>query len=281
MIAWLWPILLSLAQAGFLQMESAPDLKLETRQGKLFLVGRYAIENRGDETALQVFPEVQLDGFSWSGEPRRLEAGARSEWLLNEELRGLCAKGKTQCPSELPLKGQFLFKIDKHYSDLNSYPFAVPDVLALSNAPTEQVIEIQMDPPVLSDRVYSISYKLKNLVDQELKVSLEPHVPRELSLLTPALLVEIPSQGEVLSSFQVENVKGLPGSRYFLYLTAVVARNGLRTNAWSTIELEISPAPPAFRWNPDQAFGIGLLGGLILGLFGMWWFWSRPRQRLR
>jgi hypothetical protein len=58
-------------------------------------------------------------------------------------------------------------------------------------------------------------------------------------------------------------------------------RQGLRMAETAWVDFEIPKlSNQRSLMSTDQAFGFGLLGFVLLGLVGMWFFWVRPLRRL-
>jgi hypothetical protein len=288
MTGWWLCLFLSMAQAGYLRMIGQPNLEIQRVNQKTILKGEYRIVNDGDEEALQVYPELQIDQFHWQGEPENLKPQQGASWKISEELKSLCRDRTEKCLLALPSEGEFLVKVQKHYQDMNAYHFVVPDLFTINSSRSpvnSQVInaELKIRPPAQGETIYQAEYTARNNSAQRVKVLLTPLFPQEIQLHNEALVVEIPANGEIQGSFEFENAKGLPNSNYVGMLSAEWAEGTKRqtTFAYASFQIGAAETPVVSHWTADQIFWAWWLWSLVLGMIGMWAFWLRPLKKLR
>ena len=127
---------------------------------------------------------------------------------------------------------------------------------------------------------YTIDYTLKNLTDKLMKVRLHPVLPAEMNLQSQVSPVEIPANGEVTSSFSFQNVKGLPGSQYVVFLGAEWAESGKRRSHFAYATISVPKKESPLSWNSDLVFAAWWTWALFLSFIFMWIYWIRPLKKL-
>lgn len=288
MMGWWFCLFLSMAQAGYLRMLGQPQLEIQQENQKLVLKGEYRIVNDGDEEALQVYPELQIDQFHWQGTPENLKPQQGANWQISEEIKPLCQNQSEKCLLALPSQGEFLVKVQKHYQDLNAYHFVVPDLFTIHSSKSPGISEViktelRIKPPAPGEAIYQAEYTVRNHSGQKVKVLLTPLFPQEVQLHNEALMVEIPADGQIEGSFEFENSKGLPNSNYVGMLAAEWAEGNKRQSefAYSAFQIGAAEKPVVAHWTADQIFWAWWLWSLALGMIAMWAFWIRPLKKIR
>lgn len=276
MSLWLFTFLMSWAQAGYLQIVGEPQLKLHAHEQGLLLSGSYQIQNKGDETAREVFPEIGLEEFTWKGESRDLQAGETQTWAVLQVIPAEKLK--------LPLRGVFAFSMLNHYQDVNTYPFAIPSVELISLDAQKLVQPPQLDLVIEDDQtnLYKARVKIFNPSSQPLLVQPQPLLPREVVLQTTMVPLNVQPRGELETSFRFLNRKGLVDSFYQVHFILTWTEQGQRQAAVASGGFKIhKPKPARQAWGVEKTFWAWLLWIVGVGLIGMWAFWIRPLRRFR
>lgn len=276
-------LLLTFANASFLQMRGEPKVELVDAGDHMVLKGEYAIHNEGDETAWQVFPVLGIDQYRWIGTGKNINPGQGFVWVLNERIstNDLCQEPKPGCQVELPSKGNFAVKVEKHYQDQNSYQFVVPDVFFVPvKANLFSSLNMNMEIVAQGGELFEARYNLENPNSYPVKAAVTPLLPLEVRPLSTPVPVEIPANGQVSGIFQFENQKGLPGSHYLAILTAEWAHEGHRNSQYVSGGFQIPKSSPAKKLSVHAMLWIWFGLGMFLGLMAMWIFWIRPLKKL-
>jgi len=180
--------------------------------GEAWMEIKVTVENRGDEDALVVSPqlklgqeEVMLDHIP------KLEPKQSHQWTHQFEVRRL----------GFQLRGSYPLLLKTHYHDINFYPFSMPEVLLL-----HYQIE-PSDPPIKGSLgVESVSHtgkamvNLSNLSQHDLSGTVELFLPSELISRTPKTLFRLAKTQDMNTTFQLENEWALKGSSYRVYAIA-------------------------------------------------------------
>jgi hypothetical protein len=282
-MSWIFFLCLSWAQAGFLKMVSEPHLEIQSQGDQILLTGDFQILNEGDENSLEVSPELKIDNYTWKGKSQDLAANQGARWELREKVP-LCTRVGPDCPIALPSRGQFLVRILKNYQDQNSYAFAVPDVVIQSSKESSEswpmTLQMDLKTALSATGEYTIDYTLKNLTGKQMKVNVRPVLPAEMKLQSAISPIEIPSNGEVTSSFTFQNIKGLPGSQYVVFLGAEWVEEGARRSNFAYTMVSVPQKESSLSWSADRIFTIWWIWFSFLTLIFMWIFWIRPLKKL-
>jgi hypothetical protein len=273
-MSWLFALLLTCSQAGFLRIVGEPTLALVPSGDGLKLFGEYEIQNQGDETARDVFPEFNIDQFTWSGEPQAIEAGGKVTWKVSQKI--------LKSALELPLRGKFALAIYHHYADLNGYPFVIPSVQMINVGVVDEVVRPDVEMKIVSKGAgqYSANLKIRNPSAQKIKIWPQYLLPREMELRSPAVPLEVAAQAVLETSFLFQNQRGLPGSSYQAFSVLQWVENGRRQAVQATAYFKIGRQnKPQNGWSAESIFWGVLIWLLGAGLIAMWVFWIRPLRK--
>ncbi len=249
------------AYAGTLTMIGSGGLEA-TREGpQIRIKGVYAIENRGDETAKEVFPQFRVGHWAWSGTPRAIDAGKKTEWSVDEvfdESKLQCEETEPCASLQLPLNGAFPLLVLRHYQDLNGYRFSAPDVqrLLIGNLTGEQLDRIQAPALQTTMRTSGDGQKYRgtmetlNLGMKPIRASVSAHTTRELVTASLPPFVDIPPQARTNVEIQWENFSGLEGSGYATFAILQWNDDGVRNFLPTSTVLAIKrvSATPYLLW---------------------------------
>ncbi|MGZ5278763.1 MAG: hypothetical protein ACXWC9_02400 [Pseudobdellovibrionaceae bacterium] len=271
---WLYAFLIGASQAGYLQIIGTSKLNLQKTSQGLLLSGEYQIENKGDEAARNVYPEINLDRFQWRGTPNLLQSGASYSWKVSQ----IISKDQLSLPDE----GRFVVSIFNSYEDLNGYPFAIPaiELFSVNEKLEKSLPQLSLQIDALSSKQYSAQVSVTNPAKESLKLLPLYILPREMDLKTLEIPLEIPAGGELSTSFLFENRTGLVGSQYHAFLILRWIEHGQRQAAVASTGFKVEK-PPRRQGGlvTQQSFWAWWLWGLSLGLIWMWVFWVRPLRK--
>lgn len=277
------------ALAGFLRISSESDLRLIEKKGEIFLQGKFTLQNQGDESAKDVFPEFTMDRWALALSKQSLDPMQKWTWDVDEQIPRslLCIKASADCLLALPDQGDFPLRVDKNYQDQNGYAFSAPDILRLSfdrKASSDkkfELIKLELKVIAESESQYRADYVIRNQVDRPIKLALHHLVPKEVETTTADLPVEIFALGELRGSFIFRNKTGLIGSEYLSFLVAEMTENHRRKFVWSSasfkIQKFIEPARSGWRW-PISRDGVWALFWGFLSMLAFVWvyfYWQR------
>lgn len=277
-----------LAWAKQIRIGGNPQLQLEKSGPNLKLTGSYTLSNSGDEEAKDVFPKILIDQFSVQGEAVSLRPGGQHTWKFSEEIR------KSQLKS--PLKGQFLAIFENNYSDLNSYPFAIPQLGLLIVDTEEKMISRQVTMALkiksISKDLFQADYEVHNQMDETLPLKFKAILPQEVEAPASMADLDLKEKASLFGSFQFKNLKGLEGSRYYAYFAVQWVQDGERKVSWvfapffigAPVEKDI-PVNAGFRLasklSKTQLFWLYWSIVALFGFLFLWVYWVMPLRKLK
>lgn len=287
-------LLATTAQAGFLRMASSSEVSLQRIKGEIWLKGKYSIENQGDETAKDVFPAFHLDGWKKEYEKRTLPAGEKTTWQVNERIPNnqLCKSFGEQCVLVLPDQGDFFIRVEKNYQDQNSYPFSAPEILSLSIdkksslKSARDLISATIKVKMIGTNEFQGDYTIKNKTSKPHKLGLHLLFPKEISLQTPRLPLDLNASGELNGTFYFKNTSGLHGSDYLAMMVIETVSDGERIFLWEPTRFKIENfRPPVFqaltsKFSIEQWFFYGMGALSVVALIAMLLWWELPRRKV-
>lgn len=271
------------AYASYLTIEGSSTISTTVDNATIRLSGHYTIENRGDETAQNVFPSFKLGRWGWAGEPKRIAALGKESWTLNLSFPSALISSSADASarhSDLPSRGQIPLLVYRHYSDLNGRAFSAPEVILLTiGAVTEDERGVIRVPEIAGSlgcegdgQSYLCKLDIRNLAGESKKVFVEYHTSQELEVKSTLEALEVKAFGHGVGKSQVSNFSGLPGSSYPVFSVLQWEEGGLRKAISTPCTINIK--------TPE--FSSGIVGGAIffsvlLVLF-MYFFVFKPSR---
>lgn len=263
--------------AGTLTIEGYPNISAATEAGGIRLSGKYEIENKGDETANAVAPQLEIGSFIWEGDPRVLPQNKRETWQID----ALIDPAKLQCTGAdrcaglpLPSAGNFPLLITRHYQDVNGYRFSAADVRNIVlGMPPDSKQQVPILNPAIDGKLgvegdgtsFTFKANLLNSSTQAKRIAVSFFTSRELRVLTPPQVVDIPPSGLVDVSGKVENFSGLIGSTYAVFIVTQWEENGLRNSSRLVAFASLKTPPSNWKF-------ISLIAGLIIAAMAALYF---------
>lgn len=264
-----------------------PQLQLIKEGSHLKLTGSYTLTNSGDEEAKNVFPRILIDDFSTAGESVSLPAGKNYTWKFSQVIED----------SHLhpPLKGQFLAIFENNYSDLNSYPFSIPQLGLMTVGTEDKMISRQVTMALKIKKVakdlFQADYEVHNQMDESLPLKFKAILPKEMEMPAPISGIDLKEKASLFGSFYIKNLKGLDGSRYYAYFTVEWMHGGERKVSWVfapfNIGAAIEKAPVQIgpRWasklSNTQLFWLYWSIFALFGFLFIWVYWVMPLRKLK
>ena len=258
----------SAALAGTLTMVGTPKLGAVLQGDEIVVSGTYEIENKGDETAFDVFPGLEFDKWSWVGKPARVDAGKKQEWSLSEKIK------LSVLDKELPSQGRLSFLTRRYYKDVNGYAFSAADltnfyigVFTPQQQVAMQVPDLQVQQEVDGDgQEFTGKITARNLGKEPVKARISIFTARELSPeeAEPRWL-EVPTGKTANIRFHLKNVSGLVGSTYAVFGLVEWQHEGIRLSANSSSVVSIHRVE-LMHWFLIAAALILVVMGLVIYL---------------
>lgn len=280
------------AWCGSISISGAPKFTIRSENQQIQFQGEYKMTNSGSETALQVYPRIQIDRLSFQGQARSLASGESSVWKFNQVIpeKDLCIKKTSLCQQALGSVGFFVVKIEHFYQDINSYPFVIPQLIIVPSEGTQQAgspaIETQLKVQQTSENTYLAEYEVHNKLHEDLDLALQAMLPAEVELLTPLSPLTLTEQSSLFGSFEFRNKTGLAGSQYFAYWVVQWQRKGVRDAQWSYAPFSIGPMVQNKTHSYLQSrfsqflkinlFWIGFICFAVFGGLAILLYWEKP-----
>lgn len=230
---------------------------------------QFRITNNGTERAVDVALAARLMGQD-----------------RNIRVANAIAPGKTETTSvdfQLPadVEGTFPILVKVSYLSLENLPYSSA-VLAVARTSKAPISNLSVD---LKHRIengkHLVQVALRDPSSRLKAVQLICHVPDDLSVLTSQKTVEF--QGNKADAvFHIENMKGMPGSKYGVFVMAKYKHDNIDYLAYSSIAIPIEAGQ--HQLDSDNIFSLSwrwfLLVIPVLALGGMLAAFSRTRQMM-
>lgn len=246
-------VLASDIHASFITMETGFGFK-ET-DGSLML--RLSTRNRGDEPAYAVQFEASIGKAGVTGKtvPR-----------LNVDQQ---ASEEFEIKDAFGLPGHYPLVIKTHYQDANSYRFSS---LGLGfydyQSPVISDISVKGEPiDISSDDSGKLRFTLRNSGDEARMLSLDLHVPNELSVAEGTRTLRIGPKSEETMAFTVKNFSALENSSYAVFLLAQYTQDEKHHSTSSSTIVHIKPMseePTPSVWLVITLSALAVLGLAVL-----------------
>jgi hypothetical protein len=254
------------AFAGSLTMIGTAKLGAVMKDDEIVISGTYEIDNKGDESAFDVFPGLELDKWSWVGKPARIDAGGKQEWPVSEKIK------ISVLDKELPSQGRLSILTRRYYKDINGYAFSAADVTTfyVGVFTPEQQVAMQVPDLQLQEEVggdgqnFTGKISARNLGKESLKARITIFTAREIGReeQEPRWL-EVPVGKTVDIRFHLMNVTGLVGSTYAVYGIAEWQHGGIRLSATSSAVASIHRVEMIQRYLVAAALILIVMGLII------------------
>lgn len=269
------------ALAGYIRIIPKQDVKVTLQGDQVKIEGTYEVANDGNDSALKVFPKIEIDKWLFVGEPVDLKPQTSHQWKFSE------VKNKAEVFADNldNPRGQWAAKVERSYTDLNNYPYVVQDLfmVQIGDSFTSPERLAMQSPKVksqisLENKSYGGAGKwsVQNTSDTEVKVSLMLLVAKEFKVEgLPKDTLTLSPQEKKQGTLRVNNETALPGSNYnvTLLLSYFDPADKVQVAQASTALLNITAAKAfSFSW-----VWIGALAIAILAIAGFFWF--SPKRR--
>lgn len=275
------------AHGSYLTISGQSNLTFGVEEGNVHISGSYQIENKGDETAADVFPSFQLGEWSWAGAPKSLDPNKQENWKIDEKfsLEMLhCDRDPACAGQSLPLQGVFPLFVRRHYADLNSYQYSAPEVMmvqlgdlqgkALTASRNKSLLARLSFEPGSSD--FHGRLEVRNLSNEKKKLSITYFTARELQVVTSPRVLELEPNSTSSAAVTVQNFSGLLGSRYAVLAVLQWEEEGIRNSFAASQVIAIMQKDSKWKWLSVTSLSFFLLVGLLY-----WFVFRRPAKKDR
>jgi hypothetical protein len=245
--------------AGTISIVGSPAMKFEFDGTQVSIKGEFELSNFGDETSIDVFPEIVIGKWRWAGGPQKLNPQGRHRWTFDEKVelsQMACHEGACELASDLGVNGLFPVFVWRHYKDLNGYPFTALTVekAIAGNVPESSQYTLQAGRLNMSMQIRSKGESFKaevtvlNNSGAVVDGFLSLHTTKEVLIETKPQKISIPSQSTVSYEFHGKNFSGLLGSVYQVFAVAQYKDGDLRNTATMNAPWTIQEAESTNVW---------------------------------
>jgi hypothetical protein len=247
--------------AGFIAMNTATEV--EIRDGQVLL--HVTATNQGDESAWNVrFEAIFPDDAQSSEEFPRLGVGETVEHSFRWQARDSRYR-------------QLVFPVVTHYTDANSYPFsAVSRSVVTLAEPPPMTVAARIDPIEVDPRG-TLKIVLRSVDGEPHEVRVRLAAPVEIAVLPRSVEAEVPSRGQLLAEFEVENFSGLVNSVYGVW--AILSEETPGGIVESAVAGSVRILEPSARQMPRIVILVVLAAAALLFLAWQLGAFRRLRRR--
>src|SRR3989344_5343811 len=171
----------------------------------LLILINLTMENKGDEPAMAVQPEIEFTGRSFLGEATsQLDPGSSRSWNI-------------PVTTTLDTPGRYPLILKTRYYDLNNYAFSsISPSYVVIKEDTSPLVFGTLKPLEMSDSG-KLPLEIINL-DENLqkKIKLKLHLPKELTSENTTLQLTMKPKSKANYDFNIERFSALPGSNYVI-----------------------------------------------------------------
>lgn len=163
------------------------------------------MENKGDEPAMAVQPEIEFAGKSFLGEATsQLDPGSSRSWNI-------------PITTTLSTPGRYPLILKTRYYDLNNYAFSsISPSYVVIKEDTSPLVFGTLKPLEMSD-LGKLPLEIINL-DENLQknIKLKVHLPKELTSENTTIQLTMKPKSKANYEFNIERFSALPGSNYVI-----------------------------------------------------------------
>jgi CARDB len=247
------------AKASFITLETQTS---PTYDGKRFKMG-VDVTNKGDEPAYNVQVNADING-------RLVTTPAKDILQINKKDSVELAANMT-----LEKEGKYPVIVNVDYTDANQYPFTAISITQFvygKSLPSEifgtlQNIEISTKG--------NLNLSLKNLSDQEKKLTVRLIIPRELSSPSLSKTISLKAKSEEKVDFEVKNFSALPGSSYTIFALMEYDEGNLHYSASAGGNIKIKKEEGFVKSNQRLLIAVAIVLVVLFVYFNLRAFWTR------
>jgi hypothetical protein len=246
-----------------------PELSATVSANTVKISGEVTLSNKGDESAIDAYPVLNIERWKWAGSPRQIGPAKSQTWPVEAQFsidKLKCQPNSSCADASLAIKGLYPVLLTRYYSDLNGYRFSAAGVTTLpigDFSPEEHAII--SDPAIQSVLVlessssgFSGTVEVLNVSGVKKKIRSRLHTSKELNVGGATKIIDLAGSGVSVEKVQGENFRGTPGSSYAIYAILEWTENGLRhcqyASSVATVAIETKS-----RWPL-----VGLIAGAVL-----------------
>lgn len=266
------------ARAGTITLTPEISVSAQTRGERLSISGSIVLTNNGDEDAEDTFPSLVVGGWRWVGEAKAVAPKASVSWDVAADLSIAevgCEKDPACAGRVLPTQGMFPLVLWLRYADAQGYRFSTVDLrsLQVGDISAEQRAAIRTEQPLPLLKVERRGNRFDGAVEvynpgkEAIDVSLSLVVPEEMRVSHGSVGLSLQPGEKREQRFQIENVRGLPGSSYIVGSVVQWARAGARGTVNALARVDIVAAPAESSPGLDLLIaGLGLSLVVLVGI---------------
>ena len=163
--------------AGTISIQGSPKIQFELKGEIVTISGHVELVNLGDERALDVFPQLQIGSWGWTGNAYNLDPNEKHRWKINTKtpLSEWHCKEKHCKNFQLPLIGSYPMEFYRHYNDMNGYPFSSMIIESIFiGAKTAQSLKLPLQGQLQITsygKNFTAKLSLENLSTEDLEVA--------------------------------------------------------------------------------------------------------------
>ena len=241
--------------------------------------GHVELVNKGDEIALDVFPELQIGSWQWKGDGYDLDPEEKYHWNIHEKAslsESYCIK--EHCKDfQLPLMGSYPMEFYRHYHDMNGYPFSsisVKNIFIGAKATPPPKLPLQGELQITSHgNSFTANLSLENLSNEQLGVSVILRSTKAISIPeNQEQILNIGPHAKKALTFHGETRKALLNSLHDIFaITSSKVKNTIQTNnnekEFRALKIFSSQYYVIKTKNGIYYWILGILGAFIFSIF--------------
>ena len=171
--------------AGSISIQGSPQMQFTLEDGVVKVSGHVEFVNLGDETAMDVFPEVSIGAWKWTGSQHKLDPNERYRWEISSQaslFEWHCVE-KYCKDFQLPLIGSYPVEIRRYYQDLNGYPFSLlaMEYVTIGQSPPQVPLIGQLEVTSYGES-FTAKLSLENSSAEDLEIITTLKSTKEISI---------------------------------------------------------------------------------------------------
>lgn len=248
----------SFANAGTISIVGNPNLEFESGETSVEIIGEFDLSNFGNESAVEVFPEIVIGSWRWAGGPEQLVPQGKKKWKISDTVTyDQLGCNLTICKSlNLPRRGLYPIFVWRHYKDLNGYPFTALTVerAVLGQVPKSKQTLLYASGIQGKMSVFGTGEKfeakvvIRNPGSVMRRGMVSLHTTKEIQIIDEGFPFEIKAGGESEFLFEGKNFSGLLGSVYAIFGVVEWEEEGLRNTQTLSAQWTIREAETTNLW---------------------------------
>jgi hypothetical protein len=262
----------ALAVAGYHTINGNSNLEIKVQSEQIAISGSYEIENKGNVPAINVFPELTVGQWRWTGDPKRLDPDQKETWgiqALVPLVKLGCATDELCAGLNLPSRGQFPVMVRRHYAATDGTRYSAADAadVLVGDLTQEELNSIrapELDGAMKcsgNGQSFTCVVQAQNFSRSNRTVAVGYHNSQEIRLRSSPRTLTIPPRENSQVEAKFENITGQTGSNYAVLAVLQWEEQGVRHVRLLTQNLRIVQRSKVLWY-----LGAGMLALLIVAL---------------